>query len=309
MQPEFAIITAQTDIPQVRAARRYEAKNWSALKTKERPRKKSPLLKTTTENKDQIMDQNNGREAKISKEEITITIMMDLQENSHTLSEFSSIPNFAYGNNHPNNGGSYEQRPNQSFNRSDWTRSPNGSFNNQNGIWWKNGNFSRSPSTQRRDFSQNSSYHQPGSDQPNNSTSRRSDNRPTTGLTHYQQKLPKDKNQTSSNMVRFITTDATGNELSDLWLLNYWGLRTQKPTKLETPGLASISSTLPRDPPKKLVVWRLNSCWIEEHLAQSSITEPFGKSVSYSTRLPFKKVPKWQRLTQDKRFLWSFTQL
>ena len=68
------------DIPQVSAARKYETKNWSALKTKELPRKKSPLLRTTTKNEDQIMDQSNGLEAKTSKVESKITIMMDLQE-------------------------------------------------------------------------------------------------------------------------------------------------------------------------------------------------------------------------------------
>ena len=42
--------------------------------------KKSRLLKITTKNEDQIMDRSNGLEAKISKEEIRITKMMDLQE-------------------------------------------------------------------------------------------------------------------------------------------------------------------------------------------------------------------------------------
>ena len=54
--------------------------NWNAMKTKELPRKKSPLLRTTTKNEDQIKDQNNGLETKISKEEIRIRIMIDLQE-------------------------------------------------------------------------------------------------------------------------------------------------------------------------------------------------------------------------------------
>ena len=33
-------------------------------------------------------------------------------------------------------------------------------------------------------------------------------------------------------------------------------------------------------------------CWIQEHLAQYSITELYGKSVSYTTQLLFKKAPK-----------------
>ena len=67
MQHDFAKIAAQTDIAQVGVGRRYETKNWNALKLKGRPRKKSLLLRITTKNEDQIMDQNNGLEAKISK--------------------------------------------------------------------------------------------------------------------------------------------------------------------------------------------------------------------------------------------------
>ena len=80
MQHDFATTAAQTDIPQVGAARRYETKNCSALKTKDQPRKKSRLLRTTTKNEYRTMDQNNGLEAKTSKGETRITIMMDLQE-------------------------------------------------------------------------------------------------------------------------------------------------------------------------------------------------------------------------------------
>ena len=103
---------------------------------------------------------------------------------------FSPRPNFAYGNICPDNRRSYDQRPNQPFNTNDGNRCRNGSFNNSNGSWRTNGNFSRSPSTQRRDFSQNNPYRQPISDQPNNSAFRRSDNRPTTSFTSYEQKLP-----------------------------------------------------------------------------------------------------------------------
>ena len=100
----------------------------------------------------------------------------------HSLSEFLSGPNSAYGTNQPNNVRSYGQRSNQSFNKNDGTRSRNGYFNNQNGNWRKTGIFSHSPSFQRKDFSQNSSYCQPKSDQPNNSVFGRSDNRPTTSF-------------------------------------------------------------------------------------------------------------------------------
>ena len=134
---------------------------------------------------------------------------------------FSPRPNFVYENNYPNNRRSYDQRPNQSFNRSDGNRSPNGSFNNQNDNRRNNGNLSRSPPNPRRDFSQNNSYRQPRGDQPNNSAFRRSDNRPTTSFTPYEQKFPQNNNQTSSNVVRFTITDDTINELSDLCPLKY----------------------------------------------------------------------------------------
>ena len=133
---------------------------------------------------------------------------------------FSPRPNFPYGNNRPNNGRSFDQRRNQSFNTNDGNRSRNGSFNNSSGNWRLNANFSRSPSTQRRDFSQNNSYRQPGSDQPNNSAFRRSDDRPATSFAPYEQKFPQNNNQTS-NVVRFTTTDDAINEISDLCPLNY----------------------------------------------------------------------------------------
>ena len=89
MQHGFAITAAQTDIPRVGAARRYGKKNQNALKTKELPKGKSRLLRVTTKSEDQIMDQNNGLEAKISKEEIRIRIMTDLQKIFLQLIEIS----------------------------------------------------------------------------------------------------------------------------------------------------------------------------------------------------------------------------
>ena len=47
------------------------------------------------------------------------------------------------------------------------------------------------------------------------------DTRPTANFTPYEQKFPQNNNQTSSNVVRFTTTDDTINELSDLCPLNY----------------------------------------------------------------------------------------
>ena len=93
-----------------------------------------------------------------------------------SLRNFSPRPNSAYENNDPSNKFSYDQCPNQSFNRNNGHRSRNEPFNNSNGNWRNSGNFSRSPLAQRRDFSNINSYGQPRSDQPNNSAFRRSDN-------------------------------------------------------------------------------------------------------------------------------------
>ena len=72
-----------------------------------------------------------------------------------------------------------------------------------------------------RDYSQNSSFRQPRNYQPNNPAFRRSDDQPTTSFTPYEQKFPQNNDRTSSNVVRFTTTDDTINELSDLCPLNY----------------------------------------------------------------------------------------
>ena len=139
----------------------------------------------------------------------------------NSYQNFSPRPNFTYRNNSSNDRRSFDQRPNHSFNRNDGNRSRHESFNNQNGNWRNNGNFSRSPSNPRRDFSQNNSYRQPRNEQSNNLAFRRSDTRPTANFTPYEQKFPQSNNQTSSNVVRFTTTDDAINELSDLCPLNY----------------------------------------------------------------------------------------
>ena len=64
-------------------------------------------------------------------------------------------------------------------------------------------------------YKQKNSYRQPRSYQPKNAAFRRSDTRPATGLTPYEQKFPQSKNPTSYNVVRFTTTDDTNNKISD----------------------------------------------------------------------------------------------
>ena len=51
--------------------------------------KKSRLLTTKTKNEDQAMNQNNGLEAKISKEEAGTTLTMELRENPPQLIRIS----------------------------------------------------------------------------------------------------------------------------------------------------------------------------------------------------------------------------
>ena len=59
------------------------------MKTKKLPKGKSRLLRITTKNEDQNKDQSDELEAKISKEEIIITILMNLQGTFLHLIEIS----------------------------------------------------------------------------------------------------------------------------------------------------------------------------------------------------------------------------
>ena len=80
MQHDFVTTAVQTDTLQVGAARGYGMKNLNELKTKEQQRRKSLLPKITTRNEDQTMDQNNGLEAKIFKDETRTLAMIDSGE-------------------------------------------------------------------------------------------------------------------------------------------------------------------------------------------------------------------------------------
>ena len=168
------------------------------------------------------MDRNSGLEAKISREETRTTIMMDLGETPPPLIRVSLYGQvLAMRTTVRTTEDHMINAQTQHFNRNDENRSRNGSFINSNGNWQNNGNFPRSPTTQKRDYSQNSSYCQPRSDQPNNSAVRRSDNRPTTSFTPYEQKFPQNNNQKASTVVHFTTTDDTINEILDHCPLNY----------------------------------------------------------------------------------------
>ena len=96
---------------------------------------------------DQAKDQSNRLEAKISKEGTNYTNDRFTRNSPTDYQNFSPRPNFAYGNNNPKNGRSYDQLPFQFFNKSDGNRSRSEFFDIQNQNWRYNGIISRSPST------------------------------------------------------------------------------------------------------------------------------------------------------------------
>ena len=129
--------------------------------------------------------------------------------------------NSYYGQDNQNRGRLFDRRPDQFPNRNDGDRTNNGNFNSQNGTWRNDGNFSRSPSGQRRDFSQGNSFRRPQLFQSRNSPFIRSDGNPAPSSSTYEQKFPQSNNQTSTNVVRFTTADDCINAPSDLCPLNY----------------------------------------------------------------------------------------
>ena len=129
-------------------------------------------------------------------------------------------PNSYYGQENENHGRLFDRRSDQFPNRNDGNRSNNGNFNSQSGTWRNNGNFSRLPSGQERYFSQGNSSRRPHPFEPRNSPFRRSDGNPAPKSSSYEQNFPQSNNQTSTNVVRFTTTDDCINVLSDLCPLN-----------------------------------------------------------------------------------------
>ena len=140
------------------------------------------------------------------------------QRNNNQNSSYRTNPYF--GQDNQNRGRPFDRRSNQFLNRNDDNRSNDGNFNNQSGTWRNNGSFSRSPSGQGRDFSQGNPFRRPQPIQPRNSPFRRPDGNPTTSSSSYEQIFPQINNQTSTNVVRFTTTDDCINELSELCPLN-----------------------------------------------------------------------------------------
>ena len=88
MQHDSATNAAQTDIPKLAAQEDTKRRTETNIKRKKLPRKKSTLLSNTTKNEDQTIDQNNGLEAKISREETRTILTMDSGENPLLLIRF-----------------------------------------------------------------------------------------------------------------------------------------------------------------------------------------------------------------------------
>ena len=186
------------------------------------PRKKSRLLRNTRKNEVQTMDQNKGLEAKTSRREIRTTRIMDLQEIVPHL-----IRIFPQG---------------QTSHMGTTTRAMEDHM--------INAQISHSKTTIETDFGTNlltdrmdigetmGTFPLPRRLQGEtsheiNHTANQEVINPTTllfsdltinlrpGLHPMKKNVPQNNNQTSSNVVRFTTTDDTINELSDLCPLNY----------------------------------------------------------------------------------------
>ena len=181
--------------------------------------KKSPSLKTITKNEDQIMDQNNGLEAKISKGETRILLATDLGE--HLL-----LPTRIYLQDQTLHMGitirlMEDRMINAKISHSTETMETDLETDlstTRMGTGEIMEIFLVLRRLRRRLLTKQL---QPRTDQPNNSAFRRPDNRTTTSFTPYEQKFPQNNNQTASNVVHFTTTDDTINEILDLCPLNY----------------------------------------------------------------------------------------
>ena len=136
---------------------------------------------------------------------------------------------FRPSNQNPNNF-----RQNRPSGRGDYTNYNNDRYNDcragsqyqseqdQSKNWGSNNNCSRSPSTSRQDSAFTDFCRQPRSSSPNPSVFNRFGNRDPSNDIHYDKNRPNSNNGNQPNVVRFITTDDSIDELSGLCSLNYW---------------------------------------------------------------------------------------
>ena len=135
---------------------------------------------------------------------------------------------FRPSNQNPNNF-----RQNRPLGRGDYTNYNNDRYNDcrarsqyqseqdQSRNWGSNNNFSRSPSFSRQDSSFTDFCRQPRSRSPNPSVFNRCGNRDPSNDIPYDKNCPNSNNGNQPNVVRFITTDNSIDELSGLCSLNY----------------------------------------------------------------------------------------
>ena len=118
-------------------------------------------------------------------------------------------------------GRPFNRYQNQFGSRNDDNHYRNGSTGGPSrGSWQNIGNNPRSPSGPRRDPQLNRQYQPSRSSTPDNSVFRRSNSQESNGFVPYEQRFPRNNDQSGSHAVRFTTTDDSINVLSDLCPLN-----------------------------------------------------------------------------------------
>ena len=140
----------------------------------------------------------------------------------------STTGNFRRSNQNPNNF-----RQNRPSERTDYPNNNNDRYNDyrarsqyqsdqdQSKNWGSNNNYSRSPSTSRQDSSFTDFCRQPRTNSPNTSVFTRLGNRDPSNDIPYDKNFPISDTGNQPNVVRFITTDDSIDELSGLSSLNY----------------------------------------------------------------------------------------
>ena len=148
-----------------------------------------------------------------------------------TQQNFSLRPNSALGKINLNNGRSFDQLSNQSFNGKDGNTWRNESFNDQNRNWGTNGNFSIPHLLQEATCHKTNHTYNHGKIDLTILLFAESATKWHVA-SFFEQKFPLDNNQISSNGVRFTTIDDSINELSDLCPLNCQSRPTWSPQNL-----------------------------------------------------------------------------
>ena len=155
------------------------------------------------------------------------------EPNDNNWTMMSTPRSFTGGNFRPQNQNSNNFRQHRSSERGDYTNNNNDRYNeykarsryrsdqDQSKNWGSNNNYSRSPSTSRQDSSFTDFRRQPRSNSPNPSVFTRFGNRDPSNDIPYDKNFPISNTGNQPNVVRFITTDDSNDELSGVCSLNY----------------------------------------------------------------------------------------